>query len=68
MEHKQFEQPPFPEVHLFPRLEAVIQAAGRVIKRLVSFCPLEAPDYMSNHYTHPLDTEPTYDSQLSLWD
>lgn len=35
-----------PEFTLFPRLERV---AG-FIKRLVTFLPTDAPDYMSEHY------------------
>lgn len=36
---------PFPEIHIFPRLERV----GRFMGRLFSFLPVEAPDYMSEH-------------------
>lgn len=37
---------PFPVIDLFPQLTRV----GRFLGRLVSFCPSEAPLYMSNHY------------------
>lgn len=35
-----------PKINLFPRLERV----GRALGRLVSFLPANAPDYMSDHY------------------
>jgi len=47
-----------PEMVIIPMLDKVerlVQGAGHFINRLISFCPLEAPDYMSNHFTHPLD-------------
>lgn len=37
---------PMPEMVLFPR----VQRAAEFIKRLVSFNPTSAPDYMSDHY------------------
>lgn len=60
---------PFPKIDLFPKLTRV----GHFIGRLVSFCPLEAPDYMSEHYRGGaalLDRE-LYDKptgQLELFD
>lgn len=55
---------PFPNIELFPRLEAV----GRFVARLVRFLPESAPDYMSDHYrggAAMLDRE-LYDGQLEL--
>lgn len=37
---------PFPEFDLFPKLDR----AARFIKRLLTPLPIEAPDFMSEHY------------------
>lgn len=57
---------PIPKIDLLP----LATKLGRVIKSLVSFCPLQAPDYMSEHFRQPF--EELYDTpveqQPSLFD
>lgn len=63
---------PFPQMELFPRLSRV----GAFLGRLTRFCPLEAPDYMSEHYHKPRGASESLDEALydqpvqqeRLWD
>lgn len=58
----------FPEIDLFPKIAKAGRAAKHFVTRLVSFCPLDAPDYMSehNHRENPLDVAVTPVTQLDF--